>query len=359
MAGCSKNIEPASPDPDAWIHDLSLPVPIQFGAQDAVQTKAGGAISTAADMKGKKFGFYSVSDKVSNLTLDNGLGMPQNISAECELIPGSTDKVRFTLDGGPYYYPTTSNSDNYSFYGYHAHVSGQGIERASKDSLFLVVEVGETDILWGKAVATPEWVEADQKTYEGFNARYVRKTLKHPTMEFKHLTASVNFSAEVKASAFSQANPGADAITITKVTIKQVDTKAVLRLALGQDAIAAGINQEEWEGTLRLPADRTKGDLTATGGNLNSLGSFFILPTESINVELEYTVGGKPFSYKYELIPTVKEGDKAGQQGFFAGYQYSYKFVVYTPERISIEATVKPYESAFGDEPETILPDED
>ena len=146
MAGCSKDIKPSSPDPDAWMHDLSLPVPIQFGAT-SVQTKAGD-ISTAADMVGKKFGFYAVSDKVVDLTADNNLSMPQNLMATCEMVPNTDNKVvRFNLEGGPYYYPTT-NTDNYTFYGYHAHVSGQGIERASKDSLFLVVEVGSTDIMW-------------------------------------------------------------------------------------------------------------------------------------------------------------------------------------------------------------------
>ena len=31
MAGCSKN-EPQVPDEDAWVYDLSLPVPIRFGS---------------------------------------------------------------------------------------------------------------------------------------------------------------------------------------------------------------------------------------------------------------------------------------------------------------------------------------
>ena len=39
MAGCSKN-NPQQPDPDAWVHDLSLPVPIQFGSS-LVETKGG------------------------------------------------------------------------------------------------------------------------------------------------------------------------------------------------------------------------------------------------------------------------------------------------------------------------------
>ena len=61
MAGCSKNIEPSSPDPDAWRYDVSLPVPIEFGTP-SVATKASYIKDLSAETK--NFGVFGI-DKAS------------------------------------------------------------------------------------------------------------------------------------------------------------------------------------------------------------------------------------------------------------------------------------------------------
>lgn len=364
MAGCSKESHTvSSPDPDAWMYDETLPVPIRFGVSNLPVTKA--AIDTPADMVGKEFGFFATNSNIEDWKQDSGLEMPQNASATCQLLDNGN--VQFNFAGGPYYYPQTSH-DNYTFYGYHA-LRDENFIRDSKDSLFVVVEVGKTDILWAKAKAE-SFTDDDGQTYEGYNARYIRKSGNQPFMEFKHSTACVTFNARTEKSAYAEANEGKDQVKITGVTVNSTVTQAVLRIALKdgitQDKLGKPITQEGWEGSLR---PTNKKDLSATSVVSEVLTEtsspicedFFLYPSgegESITITLDYEViSGESgdtaihqYSSTYELLPEVKQGEMSGKKGFFAGYKYNYNFIVYTPERIGIEATVEPYVSAFGDD---------
>ncbi|MBE6238901.1 MAG: fimbrillin family protein [Bacteroidales bacterium] len=372
MAGCSKNIEPTSPDPDAWMHDASLPVPVLFSTGSQPMTKAT-AIDAAADMVGKDFGFFAFHQNMAswgsssgNTFADNGIvGWKQNLKGTIATVP-ATGNVQFTFDDGPYYYPQSS-VNNYTFYGYHAHVLDEEV-RPQSGSVSVVVALGHNDILWAKAAAE-DITDAEGTTYQGFNARYIRKSLEngavqHPLMAFEHLTSAVSFSAKTDKSVFAEENPGKDIVTINKISILNTNLKANLCIAHKTD--------ESKEGTL---AERTSDIGAIDSGNITVqldetpkplIGQnnyFFIMPTEEgegITVQLDYTVDsgeGKVItsSSTYELKPEVQKGDMAGKVGFFAGYRYDYNFIVYTPERIVIEATVEPYEEAFNG-PVDVLP---
>lgn len=356
MAGCSKDITPSpSNDPDAWMYNETLPVPIRFSASTEPATK-GAAINEAQDMEGKQFGFFAVSSQVSDWRNDTGLDMPQNALATCELVDG-TNQVQFSFDKGPYYYPQTY-TDNYTFYGYHA-IRAENYVRQSPDSLFVVVEVGRTDILWGKAKAETQTV--DGEPYDGFNARYIRKTGIQPRMEFKHSTACVSFKAKTDYSEFASNNDGKDRIVVNGVTVLNTVTAAILRVAVKdevtEDRNGKPIVQEEWEGSLR-PSSRK--DLAAEDVKTEPLteeserlcGDMFLAPSETITVRLDYTVESgdmttKSYSSTYTLSPKFTSEGNA-MTGFHAGYKYNYNFIIYTPERIAIEATVEEYKSAFG-----------
>ena len=383
MASCSKDIAPVpSPDPDAWMYDETLPVPIRFGASSQPLTK-GEAIEGPADMAGKDFGFFAFHDAMTswgsttgNTFVDNGIsGWSQNMIGECVV---SGDKVQFDFDGGPYYYPQIS-TDNYTFYGYHARTTEV---RPSTNSIDVVVEIGHEDILWGKAEAEEftlgEGVNA--VTYEGFNARYIRKsteedldadgnpdgTARHPFMEFKHLTSRLSISAKTEKSQYAENNAGKDQVTITKVSVLNTDVKANLRVAHRTDATAEAVfSKRAHDGKGNIDSGNISVLLTETSQSL--CDDFFILPegeNSKVTLQIDFTVDsgeGKTYttSSVYTLDPEIKaDGELKGKHGFFPGLHYKYNFIVYTPERVVIEATVLDYVSAFGDgETEDVYPD--
>ena len=362
MAGCSKDPHTVTSNPDAWIYDASLPVPIRFGVADGPATKS--AINNVQDMVDAEhdFGFFALHNNMTSLNGDTGLDMPHNALAECELVTPTT--VQFNFENGPYYYPAQSN-DNYTFYGYYARVT-ENVSPQS-DRIVIVTDLGDTDILWAKTEAEPVVIEKDGETYvyEGFNSRYIRKSAeednnsdgqpdgvhKHPFMSFKHLTACVTFYAQADLSAYAEANPGKDQVKITKVSVLNTVTRARLFVAHKNPALEGTFEQIK---TGTISTDVENGELTKDSKSL--CDDFFIHPSETITVQLEYEVvseagaAAKTLTSEYVLTPEVKSGDLAGQTGFFAGYKYNYNFIVYTPERISIEATVEPYEYAFGGE---------
>lgn len=376
MAGCSKNIEPASPDPDAWMHDASLPVPILFSSDSQPMTK-GAAIDTQSDMLDKEFGFFAFHQKMpswgssnGNTLADNGIvGWKQNVKGKVTSVP-QTGNVQFTFEDGPYYYPQSS-ANNYTFYGYHAHVLDEEI-RPNSGSVNVVVALGHTDILWARAddeggIDVPN-NDGTTTHYDGFNARFIRKSLengqvKHPLMRFSHLTSCVSFTAQTDKSAYASQNAGKDIVTINKISILETNLKANLCVAHRTDETLEGkLNARSEVGTIdsgniSVQLDETPKSLT---GNNNY---FFIMPSDEITVQLDFTIDsgeGKMISSSstYTLKPEVQKGPKAGEQGFFAGYKYAYNFIVYTPERVVIEATVVPYEDAF-DTPVDVRPEEE
>lgn len=367
MASCSKDIDPiSSPDPDAWKYDETLPVPIMFTTSGNLETKS--TINSVNDMVGKTFGFFAVSGEQPDWSKSNGLSMPQNASATVAQDDINGDKVKFTFDNGPYYYSQTSWAP-YTFYGYHAHVhenDNYGVVVTQRsDSILVRTNVGRTDILWGRAKADPKVV--DDVEYTGFNARYIRKTGVQPNMEFKHVTACVSFSAKTKKPAYAADMSEADVVKVTGVRVMHTPTIAELCIAHktkpekeGTFVLLAGLNLPKYDDL--AVAEDVEGTDTELSVNLSeapaALGQpLFLHPSESITVQLDYQSvpngvagNGTTFTSEYVLTPKVAEGSAV--DGFVGGYHYKYTFVVYSPEKIVIEATVEPYKSAFGQDGE-------
>lgn len=377
MASCSKDINPiSSSDPDAWMYDETLPVPIMFTTGGAPMTKS--IINEVKDMDGKTFGFFAVNGNVADWSKANGLSMPQNAAATVSMDNLKDGKVRFAFNEGPYYYDQTS-WDPYTFYGYHAHVAepdnyGKTVTMHA-DSIFVRTEIGRTDILWGWAKA--KTITKNEVEYEGFNARYIRNTQLQPEMNFKHLTACVSFGAMTKKPQYAVDMTDADVVKITGVKVLNTVTVAELCVAhkdttrQGQFGKLSGVNVPR-TGNIAVAKD-VDGTVTALdviiSDQFTSLGQpLFLYPSEAITVEIEYEsvangVAGmvQKFTSQYTLAPTVADGSAV--DGFVPGYEYKYNFVVYSPEKIVIEATVEPYKSAFGQDGEgndiykDVLPD--
>jgi len=359
LVGCSKNNADTTPvqnGEDAWMTDLSLPVPIRFSAANSSLTK--GAINTVNDMVGKKFGFFAVNGYNEHMAHATGLDMPQNAEATCHIV--DANKVRFEFTDGNYYYPQTVH-DPYTFYGYHAHLmqseNGQ-YYMLEKDSIAVRLNIGHTDILWGKAKATPETVDGVE--YVGFNAPYIRKTGKQPFMNFKHVTSCISFNAKTKIPEYAATENDADNVVVTGVRVLGTVTSAELCIAhrTRDELEGTFIRSIVPNGNVSVTKDdagtNPNLDVTLTTSSQPLGADIFLCPSEEIKVEISYKSVPKTgvagtnnvFKSTYTLRPTVEGGSTV--DGFVAGYHYKYTFVVYSPEKIVIEAKVVPYESAFG-----------
>ena len=352
FAGCSeKNIEPSVNADDAWMYDETLPVPIRFSASSGSLTK--GAINNVSDMVGKTFGFYAVDSGADHANPAEGwsistpnLSMPQGAMATCEEI--GDGKVRFNFLEGPYYYEQTDWTP-YTFYGYYAHIedieapdySEDQYENKTSEYIYVFLNIGQTDILWGKAApAAPGSVETSKGSIAyGFNAPYLRNGGKQPFMTFKHVTACLEVTAQVEASKQAGASP-------VKMTIKEFELKEVPI----KDALFIAHKDATKEGTFANQARRQTGSLFMKGidpamiltDSPQSIGnSLFLSPVQGpITTSLKYVVGGTEFTTNIVLNP---------QGGFEAGKRYRYNFKIAAPEQIIIEATVEPYIDAWDE----------
>ena len=208
MAGCSKN-NPQQPDPDAWVHDLSLPVPIQFGSPLPV-TKAVGFVD-ASDLNGIDIGVYGLdksADAVWNLQ-DLTSGDVILANKKGTITGGSID-----LEGGPYYYPRVSDK-NYTFYGYYPKTSPT---TSDGGGLYVNVPLVNTDVLWARAEAKGD----------GYNAMYLRKIRSGsivdevPTFNFEHSTTGLKFIAKANLEGGIHNDNDFTTTKITKVRVLDV-----------------------------------------------------------------------------------------------------------------------------------------
>lgn len=388
FAGCSeKNIEPSVNAEDAWMYDASLPVPIKFTMGDGSLTK-GTQVASLDDMVGKKFGFYAVN---SGRDADNmgtyttaipallETGWKQGIGATCQLVDG---KYMFDFEDGPYYYGQTDWTP-YTFYGYYAHyqdviTTPDYTEEDRKDNvnpsngyIYVRLAIGHTDILWGKAEPVEEGfvtTKNGDKCY-GFNAPYLRNGGTQPVMKFKHVTSCVSFKAEQVTSEVSSAN-----LEIVQIDVLQTPVVGNLFIAHVDETLEHTFSQTATlkKGTVSLTSEHGLPVALSAGGSI-ALGSesLFICPGKQYDVKISYRVVGSEqvMSYTATLMPTTLLKDDNGQQlydengepkteeGFVAGYSYTYNFKVYSPVDIRIEAEIEPYKPAF-DKTEDIDPED-
>ena len=191
MTGCGKH-KPDS-DPNAWMEDLSLPVPINFGSSSLTKSE----INT---MDGVTFGVFAVEHgDASQIDWKGGPSLLlNNVTATKDPSTGMA-----VLDGGPYYYPM-DNHRNFSFYGYYPTTytdeTPVSVSRAD-ESLVATMRIKDNqDILWSYSLAKTTKA-SNGTTYSGFNGRYIRKVVlednsKLPKLEFKHLTTNLVFNAK-------------------------------------------------------------------------------------------------------------------------------------------------------------------
>ena len=210
MAGCSKKNLQVTPDEDAWVDDLSLPVPIQFGSSSFLETKAEG-IESVDDLAGKVLGIYGLAKNGSDWTNGSEDALLYNAKAS---VTGS----QVNLEGDKKYYPRESDK-NFSFYGVYPRFTGAAMDadglyvNIGKDSGDNVVHglLGSTDIIWSMSEATPEG------DVDGYNAKYMRAIrkagtydAKSPSFLFGHVTAGLKIIVAANMDKHNGQNSNSD-----------------------------------------------------------------------------------------------------------------------------------------------------
>lgn len=233
MAGCSKEVVTKSMvgADDAWMYDVTLPVPVLFASPE-VQTKAPvTAISNGMEIG--VFGFRTDAEMYSDT--DDGMNMRNaNVKVNTKLMLNLTE---------PFYYP---ESDNFRFYSYHPYSGSYQIDDDGKVSV-------EIDFSYNNTLATHKdvlWAREDGDG--GFNADLAREGVR-PKFSYTHPAICVSFYAKVDKVVAKT--------SVAKLYFKDVPTSGKL--------CVADVSNPDAEG--RFYEVVSRGDLMLTNGRSGSL----------------------------------------------------------------------------------------
>ena len=325
MASCSneENVQVASVDDDAWVYDESLPVPVTFAAPHvAVQSKAA---MTNETFKTAKIGLLGLSNGTEdwNATVENSTVLIPN--TEITLVDGQ-------IQLGNKYYPMDSK-ENFSFYGYYPYGSYSAdclTVEAGRNIFALYRGIGDIDILYAFAEATPR--EYESVTYEGFNAKYIRAIRKNgeeetykPKLEFKHVLTGLDFVVKKP--------DGASDVAMTLKALSVLNVATEVRLT-----VASKFSPEN-NGTL---TGTSTGNVSAKQSGNATLDA--AITTEGVKLDRLMLVPGT----EYQISLTVNDGVKDNvidenlivklpeDAQFEAGKYYTLEVLVNSPEEVSI-----------------------
>lgn len=340
LASCSnqENTQPApSGDEEAWVYDESLPVPVMFTTpQITVQSKA-----AVNDMVGLEVGVFGL-DRTGHW----GEATSENVLMYNTQATVSSRQDRGLTFSPQVYYPMT-NDVNFNFYGYYPYSADVAYENSRRYEV-TYENIGTIDILWAKEVANQ--ISDGINTYEGFNARYVRKAIDPinpinnpnalPSLVFEHLLTGMKFSVRLAEPAVN--------IRFKGLTLTNIQPNATLR-------IADYMEPETWEGvvvgegtpgTIQLKKDSdgsTDFSSVGIGTIAASLGATLMLvPAESYTAEIYLTVDGE------DIAPVPVTLTREG--GFVKGEMYSMTILIQNPEQVVITSSLTPWTEVEGEE---------
>ena len=300
MAGCSKDIDTKSPVSvdDAWMYDVSLPVPVLFASPD-VQTKAP-ITAMKQNMNIGVFGFDMAAEQYSDE--DDGMNMRNGL-----LVVDS--KLRLNLKE-PFYYPP-SEDKSFRFYSYYPYADSYQIGNDGKVSVEMNVAT-HLDILWDR--------EDGEK---GFNAKLARGGRK-PQFSYSHPASCVSFYAEVDKLGTRT--------VIGNVTLIDVPIKARL--------CVADIENSENEGRFYEVAKR--GDVIVSNGSTGNINvelsteprqlgqDMFIYPDSGyLRLRVLLILGEEGKVSRVQADYVIKPEDlPEPEEGFLPGHHYKFNLKV-------------------------------
>lgn len=352
LAGCSKDdggIISNGGNENEGGDNENTPVQIQLGTDlvtsNTTQTRTAitqwnnttvGILGLAKNPTG--IGSWDISTQNATCALPN---------VEGTIASGNT-QAAIAFTGGPYYYPL-DNSINYSFYGYHPYVAtaetGNTIA-ATND----VVTVnynnfnGSQDILWGCVKATSKQGTADTgTTYDGFNARYFRKT------DAKNTTPDITFNHQLVQLKFYIIKGEEDVTDLHVSSIKVINMPSAVTMTVadknteaneGKIAITAGTNEYMLSiGNGTNPAAAID---VATATTAQLMGDCIMLPAEAavdgkFKAKVQLTL---PNSNTMESEITIAPPTTGVTPAFTAGYSYNINLTINGLKEIEVTATL-------------------
>ena len=235
LAGCHDDIKVGSSDmsgEDAWIYDLSLPVPVELSAS-SVSTKS--AINSTSDMVNKYFGVFAVDKNTDDLRADDGLNM-RNQNTRYDAVEGF--RFGYPSERRQIFYPQSGDAD-FDFYTYYAFTKDDNVEifpvESSARSISVLLPVARaTDVLYGKA-STGEGMS-------GYNAEYARRYKGEPSYRpsFNLVHPTSGLSVAFRMDEASERIADNDSLILASITLKDIPEKAKLRVVDLDDPSAAG-----------------------------------------------------------------------------------------------------------------------
>lgn len=280
FAGCSK-VGPEHSDPNAWMYDESLPVPVMLGTPGAeVLTKVGIGND---DLPTDPVGIFALDKDADSENWGDA-------SPSCLLVNEKATIVgsNITFDKTKYY--PLESSHNFTFYSYYPYESNLYTKLVGSQYRITYTMTGRSnrDILWAKK-------EADQITYSkqdgslytmnGYNAAYMRKGGEVPKLIYQHMLTALTFKLKSTAEDAEKLK-NANAI-ITRLVITDTYEKA--------DLIIADKNDDNNSGTLDVSAYGKTKDLALLGevdGN----------PTSTFAISM---IEGTPYDKNDKIISDV------------------------------------------------------
>lgn len=253
-----------------------------------------------------------------------------------------------TLTGDPIYYPL-DNKENFSFFAYYPVVSASSNQEFTATSVKCKYVIdGSQDILYAKNVAEQQNVGGTN--YDGYNARYIRKTGNKPSLTFDHKLTRLLFEVKAAAEAGGDINQ-AKALKISDVRIVNAKTNATLTIAdkttpandgtlLFEATPLEDLVLKNADGSALTPVNPAAPDAAAIG--------------ESIMLEpgqTEYAARIVLQDAAGIVINTVNVPvSLGGTKTFEAGKQYQLTITVYSPTKVEISTTLNPWTP--GEQPE-------
>lgn len=409
MAGCSKDVEPVSPpDENAWINDVSLPVPVLFNTSDlTASTKADdpGMIdgATLSERTVGVVGINSAADSWgANYSFDE-----DELLLDREVMTTAEGNIVFT--NPKEYYPMVSDKA-YDFYGYYPCIEGKeiylgqmsGVDGSVSGNQMILADypIGYWDILWaGTTTAENDkvfnYIDEGSQPQEvtGYNAKYIRKVKQaemellnsvggneesltsdqaaqlaeirshFPKLQFKHCLSAARFYVQAKDdyAAGTFVDGGTPILQITGLTLKDVHTTGCLIVAVkGEPASTltegtiigrkptTSLELKKKDGTTTIDPITPTTDLQELGEGL------MLLPGSATKTD-----GGNVYYIEAEVRYTIAEhGEKTldvkfpvmATNNFIEGKLYTFTIVFNSLEEVVIKTGLNPWDDQIDGE---------
>ncbi len=225
LIGCSKNGPDTPRDPNAWMYDESLPVPVMMNSVTEAATKA-----SVESLDGITIGVMGLDGRegLPDWKWSGGIEYPQHQgillnNQEASIVSGA---IQFA--DGPKYYPI-AGSNAYNFYAYHPKQTISYIDNVVSTTYNYI---GDTDILWADATRDP-----------GYNAAYIRGQLElknegkiseeewknaNPNFNFEHKLTYLKFKLQATEENALNLNEAGVKITGLKITNTYNSVKLII-----------------------------------------------------------------------------------------------------------------------------------